>query len=60
MRDYGFLKRVFDTGAGDEIEEGKEKLKEILLREERFILKRLMKGKERNTVNILNNVFAAG
>ncbi len=60
VRHYGFLKRVFDTGADDEIEEGKEKLKEILLSEEPFILKKLMKGKERNTVKIINNVFDAG
>ena len=60
VRHYGFLKRVFDTGADDEIEEGKEKLKEILLSEEPFILKKLMKGKERNTVKIINSVFDAG
>ncbi|MCK4399258.1 MAG: hypothetical protein KAV25_09745, partial [Methanophagales archaeon] len=53
VRHYGFLKRVFDTGADDEIEEGKEKLKEILLSEEPCILKKLMKGKERNTVKII-------
>ena len=60
VRHYSFLKRVFDTGADDEIEEGKEKLKEILLSEEPFILKKLMKGKERNTVKIINSVFDAG
>ena len=60
VRHYGFLKRVFETGAGDVIEKGKEKLKEILLSEEPFILKKLMKGKERNTVKIINNVFDAG
>jgi tetratricopeptide (TPR) repeat protein len=60
VRHYGFLKRVFETGADDEIEEGKEKLKEILLNEEPFILKKLMKGKERNTVKIINSVFDAG
>lgn len=60
VRHYGFLKRVFDTGADDEIEEDKEKLKEILLSEEPFILKKLMKGKERNTVKIINSVFDAG
>lgn len=60
VRHYSFLKRVFETGAGDEIEKGKEKLKEVLLNEEPFILKKLMKGKERNTVKIINNVFDAG
>jgi hypothetical protein len=60
VRHYGFLKRVFDTGADDEIEKGKEKLKEILLSEEPFILKKLMKGKGRNTVKIVNSVFDAG
>ena len=60
VRHYGFLKRVFDTGADDEIEEGKEKLKGILLSEEPFILKKLMKDKERNTVKIINSVFDAG
>ncbi len=60
VRHYGFLKRVFDTGADDEIEEDKEKRKEILLSEEPFILKKLMKGKERNTVKIINSVFDAG
>jgi tetratricopeptide (TPR) repeat protein len=60
VRHYGFLKRVFETGADDEIEEGKEKLKGILLSEEPFILKKLMKDKERNTVKIINSVFDAG
>jgi len=60
VRDYGFLKRVFETGAGDEIERGREKLKEILLSEEPFILKKLMKDKGRNTVKIINEVFDAG
>jgi hypothetical protein len=60
VRDYGFLKRVFDTGAGDEIERGREKLKEILLNEEPFILKKLMKERERNTVKTINKVFDAG
>jgi tetratricopeptide (TPR) repeat protein len=59
VRDYGFLKRVFETGADDEIEKRKEKLKEVLLNEEPFILKKLMKGKERNTVKIINKVFDA-
>jgi len=60
VRHYGFLKRVFDTGAGDEIERGREKLKEVLLNEEPFILKKLMKERERNTVKIINSVFDAG
>jgi len=60
VRHYGFLKRVFDTGADDEIEGGKEKLKEILLSEEPFILKKLMKDKEKNAVKIMNRVFDAG
>ncbi|MCK4475247.1 MAG: hypothetical protein KAU16_00795, partial [Methanophagales archaeon] len=60
VREYGFLKRVFEMGADNEIEERKEKLKGILLNEERFILKKLMKGKERNTVKIINKVFDAG
>ncbi len=60
VRHYGFLKRVFETGADDEIEEGKEKLKEILLNEEPFILNKLMEGEERNTVKIINKVFDAG
>ena len=60
VRHYGFLKRVFETGAGDEIEEGKEKLKEVLLSEESFILKKLMGGRERNTVKVINEVFDAG
>ena len=54
------MKRVFDTGAGDEIEKGKEKREEILLSEKPFILKKLMKGKERNTVKMVNSVFDAG
>jgi len=60
VRHYGFLKKVFETGAGDEVEKDREKLKEILLNEEPFILKKLMKGKERNTVKIINSVFDAG
>lgn len=60
VRHYGFLKRVFETGADDELEKGREKLKGILLSEEPFILKKLMKGKERNTVKIINSVFDAG
>jgi tetratricopeptide (TPR) repeat protein len=60
VRHYGFLKRVFETDADDEIEEGKEKLKGILLNEEPFILKKLMKGKGRNAVKIINSVFDAG
>jgi len=60
VRDYGFLKRVFETGADDEIEEGKEKLKEALLNEEPFVLKKLMKDTGRNAVKILNMVFDAG
>ncbi|MEA2032396.1 MAG: hypothetical protein U9N41_02305 [Euryarchaeota archaeon] len=60
VRHYGFLKRVFETGAEDEIEGGKEKLKGILLNEEPFILNKLMKDKERNTVKIINSVFDAG
>jgi len=60
VRHYGFLKRVFETGADDEIEKGKEKLKEVLLNEEPFILKKLMKDKERNTVKMINKVFDAG
>ena len=60
VRHYGFLKRVFDTGADDEIEGGKENLKEILLIEEPFILKKLMKDKEKNAVKIINSVFDAG
>ncbi|MGB2726846.1 MAG: hypothetical protein WBD09_00015 [Halobacteriota archaeon] len=59
VRDYGFLKTVFETGADGEIEERKEKLKEVLLNEEPFILKKLMEGKERNTVKIINKVFDA-
>lgn len=59
VRDYGFLKTVFETGADGEIEERKEKLKEVLLNEEPFILKKLMNGEEGNTVKIINNVFDA-
>jgi len=60
VRHYGFLKRVFDTGADDKIEGGKERLKETLLSEEPFILKKLMKDKEKNAVKIINRVFDAG
>jgi len=59
VRDYGFLKTVFETGADGEIEERKEKLKEVLLNEEPFILKKLMNGEEGNTVKIINKVFDA-
>ncbi len=60
VRYYGLLKRVFETGAVDEIKAKNENPKELLIGEESFVIWRFVHGNERNAVKVFNEVFEAG
>jgi hypothetical protein len=60
VRYYGLLKRVFETGAVDEIKAKNENPKELLMSVESFVIWRFVHGNERNAVKVFNDVFDAG
>lgn len=60
VRYYGLVKRVFETGAIDEIKAKNENPKELLMSVESFVIWRLVHGNERNAVKVFNDVFDAG